>query len=313
MQRALAPGRLRAAGMRSGDASRTSYAWMLARAMTACANVAPEANSSPRSVESVSTVAAPEPARVAAGPSALEILIDVSGSMLAVTDPALIPRDLPNARRKDIADRTAIQLIQKRSEDSIGVTLFAKSTARIDIPRKDPAALIQAIRALPNREIDAGGSDLMLGLAEALEALTETNAASKQLVVLTDGDVNDETDEASDPVAVAKSQGVHIVVLQIGRIEDTKVVDGVDLFNVPHFVPMHVAINQVLLVRVTEGSGGERIIASDTASLDNAIERLGKPPEARLRDAGYRPQRCEAGQRRTSRRRPSHASCKLLR
>jgi Mg-chelatase subunit ChlD len=218
----------------------------------------------------------PEPTRVETGSAALEILLDVSGSMLALADAALAPSDLPNARRKDIADRTAIQLIQKRAGDCVGVTLFAKTTARLDAARNDPTALIQMIRGQPNRAIDGGASDLMLGLGEALSALGETHAESKQLVVLTDGDVNDETGEASNPVDVARSMGVHIVVLQIGLIEDTKVVAGVDLFNVPHFEPMHVAINHVLLVRVTKGSGGERIIASDDASLKSAIERLGK-------------------------------------
>lgn len=218
----------------------------------------------------------PEPPPVVRGPVALEILMDVSGSMYALADPALSPPDLPKARRKDIADRTAIQLIEKRGGDSLGVTLFAKSTAHLEAARNDPQALIGAIRNLPNRAVDAEASDLLLGLAEALDTLGATNASSKELIVLTDGDVNDATSEASDPVRDAAKLGVHVVIVQIGRIEDTQVVSAIDLFNVPRFVPMHVAINHALLTRVTAGTGGERMIVSDASTLESIVAQLGR-------------------------------------
>jgi Ca-activated chloride channel family protein len=108
------------------------------------------------------------------------LVLDLSTSMRA--------EDLkPN--RFDAAKRVAIQFIDKRTSDRIGLVAFAAQSFTVCPPSLDYDLLKKLLQDVKMGVID-DGTAIGMGLATAVNRLKESDAKSRVIILLTDGQNN---------------------------------------------------------------------------------------------------------------------------
>jgi Ca-activated chloride channel family protein len=180
------------------------------------------------------------------------IVLDMSKSM-EETD---MPRD-----RLDAAQRVIRRFLQRSKSDRIGLVIFG-AQAMLQCPLTQDARLLeQIVSDLAIGDVPELGTAIGDGLGLALAQLRRSDANSKVVILLSDGDNNSvrqfEPDEAA---RVAREMGVKVYTLLVGR-EDT------DLFG-------GMSVNPATLRSIAQITGGEFFRASDYESFRRGFETV---------------------------------------
>ena len=139
------------------------------------------------------------------------LAIDISGSMQAVDD-------LKDSRdRITVAKEEAINFIEKRTNDALGVVVFAGEALSLSPLTLDKNILKQVVGSLFIGFVNEDGTYLGTGLATAINRLRKSKAKSKVVILLTDG-VPSPEDPISPEKAVqyAKEFGIKVYSIAVG-------------------------------------------------------------------------------------------------
>jgi Ca-activated chloride channel family protein len=209
------------------------------------------------------------------------VVMDLSGSMRAVLDGD--PDDVPGApklkpgqrlTRIETAKAVVGDFIGRRKSDRIGVVVFGKSAYVLSPPTLDYHLLSQLVSRLTLKVIDDSGTAIGDALMAATARLRRSEAQSKVIILLTDGD-NNAGEVAPDKAAeIAKKQGCKVFAIQIGNGDQVDVEDGTDLFGNPRYVPQRFPVNPELLRRIAEKTGGQMYIATDGKALASSVHSV---------------------------------------
>jgi len=215
------------------------------------------------------------------------LVMDLSGSMRAVLDAD--PRDLPwkvelpagrRLTRLDTAKIVVRDFVQRRETDRIGVIVFGKAAYILSPPTLDYQLLGQLVSKMSLRVIDGSATAIGDALGTAVARLRRSDALSKVIILLTDGDSNAGSISPSYAVELATHVGAKIYTIQIGSGDEVEVQDGVDLFGNPRYVRHRFPVNPELLERIAQSTGGEAYIATDAKalakSMHNVLDQLEK-------------------------------------
>jgi Ca-activated chloride channel family protein len=205
----------------------------------------------------------------------LVMVLDLSGSMRAVIDnfPEDLARLAPSRERGlrptrlDAAKATIRDFISRRKTDRIGVVVFGKSAYVLSPPTLDYQLLDSLVSFLRLDLIDESRTAIGDGLGVAMARLRRSQAISKAVVLLTDGDNN--AGEVSPEYAahLATVVGARVFTIQIGTGDKAEVHDGFDLFGQPRYVTREYPVNAALLEKIANETGGQAYVATDAASL----------------------------------------------
>ena len=218
----------------------------------------------------------------------LVLVLDLSGSMRAVIEnfPEDLARLVPErergvrATRLDAAKATIRDFVSRRKTDRIGVVVFGKSAYVLSPPTLDYHLLDSLVSRLRLDLIDASRTAIGDALGVATARLRRSQAKSKAIILLTDGDNN--AGELSPEYAahLATVVGARIYTVQIGAGDQAEVQDGFDLFGQPRYSTRFFPVNAQLLQTISKATGGESYVASDAkglqASLHDVLDRLEK-------------------------------------
>ncbi|MEY2937205.1 MAG: hypothetical protein RL033_7954 [Pseudomonadota bacterium] len=218
----------------------------------------------------------------------LVLVLDLSGSMRAVIEnfPEDLARLAPErergvrATRLDAAKATIRDFVSRRKTDRIGVVVFGKSAYVLSPPTLDYHLLDSLVSRLRLDLIDASRTAIGDALGVATARLRRSQAKSKAVILLTDGDNN--AGELSPEYAahLATVVGARIYTVQIGAGDQAEVQDGFDLFGQPRYSTRFFPVNAQLLETISQKTGGESYVASDAkglqASLHDVLDRLEK-------------------------------------
>ena len=189
----------------------------------------------------------------------LMIVLDVSKSMEE--------RDLrPN--RMDAALRTVRGFLRGRKNDRIGLVTFAREAMLACPLTIDYGALDTIVAEVKIGELPAQGTAIGDGVGLAVASLRRSDAKSKVVVLLTDGDsnvANEMTPE--DAIAAAKERGIRVFTVLVGK-EAQGPLDPFDLRT------QRYGVNPALLKRMAEETKGRYLNAADTAALDRVFEEV---------------------------------------
>ncbi|HAN65641.1 MAG TPA: aerotolerance regulator BatA, partial [Chitinophagaceae bacterium] len=134
------------------------------------------------------------------------LCLDVSGSMTA--------QDFtPN--RMEASKKVAIEFVQKRSTDRIGVVIFSGESFTQCPLTTDHAMVINAIRNIRNGLLE-DGTAIGSGLATGVDRLRNSQSASKVLLLLTDGENNGGLIDPKTAKEIAKTYGVRVYTIGVG-------------------------------------------------------------------------------------------------
>jgi Ca-activated chloride channel family protein len=185
------------------------------------------------------------------------IALDISGSMKALD---FAPQDRIGAAKAVIRD-----FVAGRPHDRLGLVVFAARAFT-----QCPLTLDQSILTGFLDEIEVGlipdGTAIGLGLATAVGRLRHSEAKSKTIILLTDGVNNVATLEPETAAQLARTLGVRVYAVAIGR-------EGVAPYPVDDPIfgrrmqQIETHIDEKLLTEIARTTGGEMFRATDPEAL----------------------------------------------
>lgn len=195
------------------------------------------------------------------------VTLDLSGSM-AETD--LMPT------RIDAAKAVIRDFVRRRPTDRIGLVVFAKD-AYTHVPLTlDHGALLRMLGELQLELIDGRGTAIGNGLGVALARLRRSEAKSKVIILLTDGDNNAGNITPNKAAGIAQQLGVKIYTVLAG---DNASADVPGRRRFP--------VNPKLLEEIATSTGGVPYLAVDTPSLTQRFQDiLSELEKSRIRERG---------------------------
>jgi Ca-activated chloride channel family protein len=104
--------------------------------------------------------------------------------------------------------------------------------------------------------------------------MRRSDAQSKVVILLTDGDNNAGSISPDYATHLAKTVGCKVYTIQIGTDDEVEVEDGVDLFGQPRYVPHRFPVNPELLKRIADETGGQAYIATDGRALAESMHSV---------------------------------------
>lgn len=193
------------------------------------------------------------------------LTMDVSNSMQLIDD-------MHDRRtRFEVAKDEAIRFIEKRTNDPIGIALFAKDTLSYSPLTLDKNFLKQLVGNLEMGMIDGQGTSLGTGLTTAINRLKNSKAKSRIIILLTDGEPT--PDDKIDPIyasTLAKKFGIKVYTIGIGS-------DNGSFVRHPIFGFQQVMVssfNKDLLEKIAHETGGQAFHARNPKDMRIIYDKI---------------------------------------
>lgn len=204
------------------------------------------------------------------------LVLDTSTSMQA--------RDFqPN--RFEAAREVASDFIGGRQSDRIGLIVFA-AKAYTQAPLTLDYAFLQRMLAEVEVGVIEDGTAIGTALATAVNRLKDTEAESKVIILLTDGQNNRGEVDPVTASEVATALGVRIYSIGVGTYGEAPfIVDHP--FAGPQQQMVPVEIDEDMLQSVSTGTGGQYFRATDKEALRNIYAQIGELEKTRTETRIY--------------------------
>ena len=209
------------------------------------------------------------------------LVMDLSGSMRAVLDTD--PKDLPGRpavprgkrlTRIETAKIVVQDFIARRKADRIGVIVFGKSAYVLSPPTLDYTLLSHLVSKIELGVIDGNATAIGDAVGAAAARLRRSDAKSKVIILLTDGDSNAGLISPDYATHLATSVGAKVYTIQIGNEDEVDVEDGTDLFGQPVYSRRRYPVNPALLQNMARDTGGVAFIATDGKALADSMHAV---------------------------------------
>lgn len=205
--------------------------------------------------------------------SGIDIVIatDVSGSMLA-TD------FKPN--RLEAIKEVAYSFIQKRTNDRIGLVVYAGESYTRTPVTSDKAMLLNSLKEVQyNALVLQDGTAIGIGLATAINRLKDSKTKSKIIILLTDGVNNLGSLDPISAAEIAKSYGIKVYTVGVGTNGMANFPVAKDANGNIVFQPQKVEIDEKILQEIANVTQGKYFRATNNQKLEaiyDEIDRLEK-------------------------------------
>lgn len=201
---------------------------------------------------------------------------DISGSMLA--------EDFkPN--RIDAAKRVAVDFINERPNDRIGLVVFAGESFTQCPLTLDHDVLKNLLREVKSGMIE-DGTAIGMGLATAVSRLKESKSKSRVIILLTDGVNNRGSIDPLTAAGIAQLFGIRAYTIGVGTRGmapyPVQTPFGMQYQNVP------VEIDEVLLQKIADQTGGKYFRATDNKTLKSVYEEIDRLEKTKIEVTQFR-------------------------
>ncbi|MDE5731105.1 MAG: VWA domain-containing protein [Alistipes sp.] len=204
------------------------------------------------------------------------LALDISTSMLA--------RDLEPDRLR-AAKQVAGTFVADRPGDRIGLVAFA-GEAFTQSPLTTDQGTLQTLLGRLRSGVVEDGTAIGNGLATALNRLRESQAKSKVVILLTDGENNRGEIAPLTAAEIARDQGVRVYTIGVGT-HGTAPYPTVDYFGNPTVVQAQVRIDEQTLSRIAELTGGRYFRATDNEKLRAIYDEINRLEKSRVEISEY--------------------------
>lgn len=191
------------------------------------------------------------------------LVLDVSQSMELADD----LNDFTT--RIAIAKKEAINFIKRREQDPIGLVLFGRYALSRCPLTLDKNVLSNIIEKIEIGEIDPGGTSLAVGMMTAVNRLKKSQAKSRIMIVLTDGQPTPGDLDPAIVIDIAKKLDIKIYTIGIGSK------DG-GFFNHPIFGPIRQGevFDHKLLAQIATQTGGQFFEAKNITDMQQVYRKI---------------------------------------
>lgn len=219
------------------------------------------------------------------------LALDMSGSMRAIDMSrteiqTLAARNKKPPNRFEYAIYTLKEFVNSRSFDRIGMTVFAKD-AYLQFPLTlDYNTILGMLDRLALGDIDEAGTAIGNALGRAIAGMKESEARSKIVILITDGDRRGGNISPMQAAKIAADMDIKIFPILVGREGATLVPVGRNLFSGrTSYQEREFPINPELLQDIAQTTGGEFFRAADAQGLSEKLHQiLDRFERTRVRD-----------------------------
>lgn len=198
------------------------------------------------------------------------LAMDVSSSMLA--------RDF-EPDRINAAKDIAMEFIAQRPSDRMGIVVFAAESYTQCPLTTDRATLINLMKEIQTGLID-DGTAIGNGLATAVARLTDSDAKSRVVILLTDGENNSGEIAPETAAEIASTYGVRVYTIGVGANGNAPYPVmtpwGIEMQNLP------VQLDEDLLRSMASITGGRYFRATDNTKLAEIYSEINKMEKTRV-------------------------------
>jgi Ca-activated chloride channel family protein len=205
---------------------------------------------------------------------------DISGSMASL--------DFQPQNRLEAAKAVVDDFISRRTYDRIGLVVFAHEAFSQSPMTTDHAVLnrlLKQVQLAPDLHLE-DGTAIGLGLANAANMLKDSQAKSRVVILLTDG-ANNAGEIAPETAAeAAQTLGIKVYTIGMGRTGQVPVpVDG--LFGGKEIVYRESDLDEGLLQKIAQTTGGQYFRATDTADLQRIYDHINQLEKSQIEITRY--------------------------
>ena len=201
------------------------------------------------------------------------LCIDVSGSMLS--------EDFtPN--RMEAAKQEAIDFVNHRPTDRIGVVIFSGESFTVCPLTTDHPAVIEQLNTIRSGLLQ-DGTAIGSGLATSVERLKSSQSKSKIVILMTDGVNNGGLIDPETAKEIARAMNVRVYTIGIGT-------NGYASMPGQQGGPRtqeKVSIDEKLLKEIADATGGEYFRATDNASLGQIYHNIDQLEKSKVEITTY--------------------------
>lgn len=206
------------------------------------------------------------------------ITLDISGSMLA--------EDFQPENRVYVAKQEAVKFIKGRENDRIGLVVFSKKAftqCPLTLDYRILTELLNEIRV----GMIADGTAIGMGIATAVNRLRDSDAKSKVIILITDGENNAGNIDPVTAAELAKSFGIKVYTIGVGRGGMVPFPVDDPLFG-KRYVQANVEIDETTLKRIADITGGLFFRARDPAALSEIYDKINQLEKSEVKVKEYR-------------------------
>lgn len=193
------------------------------------------------------------------------IALDLSTSMEAA--------DFRPNNRLHVAKEVLTEFLGGRSNDRIGLVVFSGAAYTQAPLTLDYGVLKEVIKQLRTRVLE-DGTAIGDATATALNRLRDSDAKSRVVVLITDGDNNAGRVSPLDAAEAGKALGIPVYTILVGKGGKVPFPAGVDPFGGTAWREVEIPINPELLQKMATMTGGEFFRATDRDSLKEGLQKV---------------------------------------
>lgn len=204
------------------------------------------------------------------------IAMDISGSMLA--------RDF-DPDRLEASKNVAAEFIRNRPNDRIGLVVYSGESFTQCPLTTDHDKLINLFDELKNGMIK-DGTAIGMGLANAVNRLKDSDAKSKVVILLTDGENNVGSIPPITAAEIAATFGVKVYTIGVGTKGQAPMPVS-DMFGRRRYQMMDVNIDEETLEEIADLTGGSYFRATDEKSLAEIYAQIDTMEKTIIEETQY--------------------------
>lgn len=205
------------------------------------------------------------------------VTIDISESMLI--------EDMQPVNRLESVKQTVKDFISRRTTDRLGLVVFSgESYTRVPLTL-DYEVLQKSLAELKTSRNIKMGTAIGVALANAAGRLRDSNAKSRVIILLTDGENNTGLIDPLTALRIAKGYGIKVYTIGAGKDGQAQLpITDVDVFGrtVKRYQPIHSSVNVQLLTQIAEETGGKFYLATDTTALQNVFDDINQLEKTKI-------------------------------
>lgn len=212
------------------------------------------------------------------------LVLDVSDSMLI--------EDMKPYNRLESAKITIANFVKQRISDRIGIVIFAGEAFTLVPPTLDYQLILDRISQITTAASARikDGTAIGVGMASGAARLKDSQAKSRVMIFMTDGENNSGTIDPETGLEITKGYGIKIYSIGIGRSGPTKIPFYTqDLFGnkIKHYQPFESTVNDELLNQMATVTNGKYFRASKEDSLSGVFNEINKLETTKIEDNKY--------------------------
>ncbi|MBU1933013.1 MAG: VWA domain-containing protein [Candidatus Omnitrophica bacterium] len=205
------------------------------------------------------------------------LTLDTSGSMKA--------EDFKPQNRLGAAKEVMEEFIKSRRNDRIGLVVFARYSFTQCPLTLDYGALLNLLDKIQIGMIE-DGTAIGIAIANSVNRLRNSTAKSKVIILLTDGINNAGKIDPPTAAKAAEALGIKIYTIGAGRPGGALYPVEDPIFG-KRYVRMDTEIDEALLKRIANETGGMYFRAKDEKGLREIYETIGKLEKTKIETKEY--------------------------